>query len=411
MIDAKKVGERIAALRKERGLTGEQFAELLQVSAQAVSKWENGKNLPGTALLPDISELLGTSIDDMLMPRAYSVRCHKGGRYIDGVSPLQFGVGKDCTWAGAYQILLRAMGVKADYAEIMGFSGACYYLAMTRDWCPSAAMPQILYDPTSLAEQAFGVSGAYFMTEERDLRVRESIDRGLPVMLIEPRVEMEWGVLCGYTSDGNFYGRSYFDYLRPDERDCFTNNYYYLADSYPGADPERIYFLQERTMMLPRHKALKASLKTAQRLYKADTRGNGQYVFGTAAYDVLIRGLRCEDEAFAAISSYGTTENGILLLSRLIDARKAAAMFWMMQLKYISDRNVSLIRDLIGLYQQMVGALEALLPEELLRNALNGYPVRAWTKEFRRGLADALSECKRWEIQVLKKIESVLKQW
>lgn len=83
----------------------------------------------------------------------------------------------------------------------------------------------------------------------------------------------------------------------------------------------------------------------------------------------------------------------------------------MMQLKYIPDRNVSLIRDLIGLYQQMVGALEALLPEELLRNALNGYPVRAWTKELRRGLADALSECKRWEIQVLEKIESVLKQW
>jgi transcriptional regulator with XRE-family HTH domain len=43
MIDTKNVGERIAALRKERGLTGEKFAELLGVSPQAVSKWETGR--------------------------------------------------------------------------------------------------------------------------------------------------------------------------------------------------------------------------------------------------------------------------------------------------------------------------------------------------------------------------------
>ena len=43
MIDMKKVGERIATLRKERGLTGEKLAELLYVSPQAVSKWETGK--------------------------------------------------------------------------------------------------------------------------------------------------------------------------------------------------------------------------------------------------------------------------------------------------------------------------------------------------------------------------------
>jgi len=37
MIDLKKIGERIAILRKERGLTGERFAELLDVSPQAVA--------------------------------------------------------------------------------------------------------------------------------------------------------------------------------------------------------------------------------------------------------------------------------------------------------------------------------------------------------------------------------------
>ena len=91
MIDTKKVGERIATLRKERGLTGEKFAELLDVSPQAVSKWETGKNLPETVLLPAISKLLGVSIDSILVPEPYLVRPHLGGHYIDGIPTLQWG--------------------------------------------------------------------------------------------------------------------------------------------------------------------------------------------------------------------------------------------------------------------------------------------------------------------------------
>lgn len=69
MLDHSKIGNQIALLRKERGLTGEKFAELLGVSAQAVSKWENGKCLPETALLPLIAEILAISIDSLLVPR------------------------------------------------------------------------------------------------------------------------------------------------------------------------------------------------------------------------------------------------------------------------------------------------------------------------------------------------------
>ena len=64
-----KIGNRIALLRKEKGLTGEKFAEFLGVSPQAVSKWENGKCLPETALLPSISALLDVSIDSILIPQ------------------------------------------------------------------------------------------------------------------------------------------------------------------------------------------------------------------------------------------------------------------------------------------------------------------------------------------------------
>lgn len=68
-MDNHQVGNMITLLRKEKGLTGERFAELLEVSPQAVSKWENRRCLPETAMLPRISEVLGASIDSILMPK------------------------------------------------------------------------------------------------------------------------------------------------------------------------------------------------------------------------------------------------------------------------------------------------------------------------------------------------------
>lgn len=69
MIDYMKVGKQIAFLRKEKKLTGEKLAEALGVSAQAVSKWENGRCLPDTCILPELSRILNCSIDGLLMPK------------------------------------------------------------------------------------------------------------------------------------------------------------------------------------------------------------------------------------------------------------------------------------------------------------------------------------------------------
>ena len=86
MLDNVKIGNRIALLRREKGLTGEKLAEHLGVSPQAVSKWENGKCLPETALLPAIAAILGTSIDSMLMPKELVIldaRYHCGDSQIN----------------------------------------------------------------------------------------------------------------------------------------------------------------------------------------------------------------------------------------------------------------------------------------------------------------------------------------
>ena len=64
--DPKKVGEQILSLRKTKGLTQQELGERLNISFQAISKWERGETLPDTALLPDLADVLGTTVDNLL---------------------------------------------------------------------------------------------------------------------------------------------------------------------------------------------------------------------------------------------------------------------------------------------------------------------------------------------------------
>ncbi len=63
---ASTLGSRISELRKQKGYTQEDFSQLLGVTAQAVSKWENDVSCPDIMLLPKIAQLLGTTTDELL---------------------------------------------------------------------------------------------------------------------------------------------------------------------------------------------------------------------------------------------------------------------------------------------------------------------------------------------------------
>lgn len=60
------LGKRIAAGRKRMGLTQDQLAERLGVTAQAVSKWENDQSCPDITMLPRLAEIFGTTTDMLL---------------------------------------------------------------------------------------------------------------------------------------------------------------------------------------------------------------------------------------------------------------------------------------------------------------------------------------------------------
>ena len=62
-----RIGENIAFLRKKKSLTQAELAKQLNVSNQAVSKWEAGKCCPDIELLPVLAHLFDVSIEDLLL--------------------------------------------------------------------------------------------------------------------------------------------------------------------------------------------------------------------------------------------------------------------------------------------------------------------------------------------------------
>jgi orotate phosphoribosyltransferase len=59
------IGEKIKLLRKQKGITQEELAEILHISYQAISKWENGMAQPDITSIPIIAHYFGVTIDEL----------------------------------------------------------------------------------------------------------------------------------------------------------------------------------------------------------------------------------------------------------------------------------------------------------------------------------------------------------
>ena len=58
-------GQRFARLRKSKGYTQEQIADKVNISYQAVSKWENDISSPDISILGELANILGVTIDEL----------------------------------------------------------------------------------------------------------------------------------------------------------------------------------------------------------------------------------------------------------------------------------------------------------------------------------------------------------
>ena len=78
----KSMGEIISSLRKEKGMTQKDLADMLNITDKAVSKWERDIACPDTMTLPKLAEILGISVEDLLNAKVTVQTGHKGAEYL-----------------------------------------------------------------------------------------------------------------------------------------------------------------------------------------------------------------------------------------------------------------------------------------------------------------------------------------
>ena len=75
------IGEKISELRKGKKMTQEQLAEIMHVSSQAVSKWENDLSIPDLPIMVQLADYFQVSLDEIVRPQK-----EQPVRYVDQVT-------------------------------------------------------------------------------------------------------------------------------------------------------------------------------------------------------------------------------------------------------------------------------------------------------------------------------------
>lgn len=122
-----EIGVKIKQLRNKAGMTQEQLASALGISAQSVSKWENAVTMPDVALLPLLAGELGVSIDE-LFDLTVEQKLHRIERGIDVL--VEF---PPETFKEHEQFLLHQLDEYSDRTEILNYLARLYHFRMEAD--------------------------------------------------------------------------------------------------------------------------------------------------------------------------------------------------------------------------------------------------------------------------------------
>ncbi len=339
-----------------------------------------------------------------------------GGRYIDGVPTLKWGEYKDCTYSGAVALLLNVLGIHATYEQIAGLTGSCYRFGMCYGWDPGSLIVNTDYAYLGFggacgtdynANRAYGLD-FYGVSdeEERNKKVQNSIDAGIPVLCMGGFGAPEWCLLTGYekADDGiKYFGRSYFDGDATEE-ELLTDNKYSFFKGYPGEYPNGFLKLCnkscEPTSPL---EALKTSLETCIKMFSPHEK------MGYGAYEFAINSLK--NNKYPAGENENAEYSGwnvCMFFSTLLDARRAAYIYLEESTKLLSDENKAKLSDVSAMYKNMFDTLSAVLPYKALND---GEYNSGLSVELRKQIVGALEKMVEMERQARVTVQDILDHW
>ena len=99
-----QIGERIKAMRQQRGLTQESLAQDIGVSCQSVSRWEIGVCYPDIELLPALANFFGVTLDELMGMEELGSAQRKRD-----IFTVALNAERDGDWTGAARILREAL--------------------------------------------------------------------------------------------------------------------------------------------------------------------------------------------------------------------------------------------------------------------------------------------------------------
>ena len=118
----RSMGEIISTLRKEKGMTQKELADMLNITDKAVSKWERDIACPDTQTIPKLAEILGVSLEELMDAKSMPTTGHKGAGYLVNIIlkavPVAMGV------AVVVTSLLGELDVRSSFT-MLGIGLAC----------------------------------------------------------------------------------------------------------------------------------------------------------------------------------------------------------------------------------------------------------------------------------------------
>ena len=128
----KSMGEIISTLRREKGMTQKELADMLNITDKAVSKWERDIACPDTQTIPKLAGILGVSVEELMTAKSTSTDRYRSAGYLIDIIlkavPVAMGV------AVVVTSLFGELDIKSGFT-LLGIGLACVgiYLIKSKD--------------------------------------------------------------------------------------------------------------------------------------------------------------------------------------------------------------------------------------------------------------------------------------
>ncbi len=313
---------------------------------------------------------------------------------IPDIPKLSWGTDKDNSFLASVELVANRLGIKKDYTEIDGISGAAFRLHFCEGWCPSSPDPTCGYNSGEEALRALGLEYKlmHLSTDGKNKpeikkAIMRSIDNKIPVIAIDLIDTPEWGVITGYQAKGEeLFCRTYFD----------KRNGYEIAGKFPWA----LYVITGTKDIGRDADLFRQSVKTV--MANLTTEKYEQYYSGINAFDQWITHLQKTD--FSKLDS-SKFINAVLanawIWDRLLADRKDGIKYLEMGLKLVPDLTNQLT-ELKAIYEEEVEILQE--PKDIVVYPWLLQSREDWTEDMRGQEIVTLQKAKAKE-------ESALKIW